>query len=92
MWVYRKGEISHSSAASKTYSCYTRTACQLERAYIFSALEKKEQSMSCQQKEERQKKYRQPDGSILCDLQSLYLNCEKSLLHPFVIFLPHNVE
>ena len=65
MWVYRKGEISHSSAASKTYSCYTRTACQLERAYIFSALEKKEQSMSCQQKEERQKKYRQPDGSIL---------------------------
>ena len=55
MWVYRKGEISHSSAASKTYSCYTRTACQLERAYIFSALEEKEQSMSCQQKEERQK-------------------------------------
>ena len=41
MWVYRKGEISHSSAASKTYSCYTRIACQLERAYIFSALEKK---------------------------------------------------
>ena len=65
MWVYRKGEISHSSAASKTYSCYTRTACQLERAYIFSALEEKEQSMSCQQKEERQKKYRQSDGSIL---------------------------
>lgn len=43
-------------------------------------------------KEERQKKYRQSDGFILCDLQSLYLNCEKSLLHPFVIFLPHNVE
>ena len=42
-------------------------------------------------KEERQKKYRQSDGFILCDLQSLYLNCEKSLLHPFVIFLPHNV-
>ncbi len=48
--------------------------------------------MSCQQKKERQKKYRQSDGFILCDLQSLYLNCEKSLLHPFVIFLPHNVE
>ena len=41
---------------------------------------------------ECQKNSRQSDSFIVCDLQSLYLNCEKSLLHPFVIFLPHNVE
>ena len=61
-----------------------------ESLYFLGFRKKKEQSMSI--KEERQKKYRQSDGFILCDLQSLYLNCEKSLLHPFVIFLPHNVE
>ena len=51
MWVYRQGEISHSLAASEgPIHVITRIVCQLERAYIFSALEKKEQSMSCQQK------------------------------------------
>mgnify|MGYP007039988120 CR=1 FL=1 len=93
MWVYRQGEISHSLAASEgPIHVITRIVCQLERAYIFSALEKKGAEYVLSTKEERQKKYRQSDGFILCDLQSLYLNCEKSLLHPFVIFLPHNVE
>ena len=62
-----------------------------ESLYFLYFREKK-QSMLTQPKEEKQRKYRQSDGFIVCDLQSLYLNCEKSLLHPFVIFLPHNVE
>ena len=42
MWVYRQGEISHSLAASEgPIHVITRIVCQLERAYIFSALEKK---------------------------------------------------
>ena len=41
MWVYRQGEISHSLAASEgPIHVITRIVCQLERAYIFSALEK----------------------------------------------------
>ena len=39
-----------TSSACPRQKCNTRIVCQLERAYIFSALEKKEQSMSCQQK------------------------------------------
>ena len=62
-----------------------------ESLYFLYFREKK-WSMLIQPKEEKQRKYRQSDGFILCDLQSLYLNCEKSLLHPFVIFLPDNVE
>lgn len=42
MCVYRQGEISHSLAASEgPIHVITRIVCQLERAYIFSALEKK---------------------------------------------------
>lgn len=36
-----------------------------ESLYFLSFRKKKEQSMSCQQKKERQKKYRQSDGFIL---------------------------
>ena len=85
-------DFTQLRGVGRTCSCNTRIVCQLERAYIFSALEKKGAEYVLSTKEERQKKYRQSGGFILCDLQSLYLNCEKSLLHPFVIFLPHNVE
>ena len=38
MWVYRYGEISHTPAVSKTYSCYTRISSQQGRTCIIQIL------------------------------------------------------
>ena len=51
MGLSLRWDFTQLRGVGRTYSCNTRIVCQLERAYIFSALEKKkEQSMSCQQK------------------------------------------
>ena len=47
------------------YSCYTRIVRQLERAYIFSALEKRSRVCFINRKEEGQMKYRQSDSFIV---------------------------
>ena len=65
MGLSLRGDFTQLRGVGRTCSCNTRIVCQLGRAYIFSALEKKGAEYVLSTKEERQKKYRQSDGFIL---------------------------
>ncbi|RHJ97507.1 hypothetical protein DW022_01525 [Ruminococcus sp. AF37-6AT] len=63
MWVYRYGEISHSSAVSerKRYKDCT----SIGESLYFLYFREKKWSMLTQPKEEKQRKYRQSVGFIV---------------------------